>query len=74
MANRPIVDRLQQQYAGRVRVVRVDLLTPAGRELGARYGFDVTPFFVGFNARGSVVWTQRGTMPSSAMLDRLIQG
>ncbi len=71
MSLKPIVDGLQNEYANRVRIVRVDLLTPAGRELAARYGFLATPYFVGFDSRGNIAWTQHGVVPSSAMLDRL---
>lgn len=71
MTTKPIVDGLQQQYANRVRIVRVDMLTSAGRELGARYDFQVTPHFVGFDMRGNVVWTQRVRIPDNALLDQL---
>jgi len=71
MSARPVVDRLQIQYANRVRVVRVDVTTVVGRELGARYAFQFTPFFVGI-ARGQVMWRQRGRPPSTELLDQLI--
>lgn len=72
MASKPMVDGLERQYANRVRMVRVDLMTPAGRELAERYRFDLTPYFVGFDARGTVVWQVRGRVPASAMLDQLL--
>jgi len=71
MANKPIVDGLAQQYAKRVRFMRVDLLTPAGRELGARYNFVATPHFVGFDSHGKMIWTQRALPPSTSLLDQL---
>lgn len=71
MSLRPIVDGLQIQYANRVRIVRVDLLTPTGRELANRYGFDMTPFFVGLNAGGNVAWKQTGTAPTTELIDKL---
>lgn len=72
MSAKPIVDGLTQQYANRVRVVRVDLLTPAGQALGARYDFNYTPYFVGLNARGDVVWQERGAPPPASLLDQLL--
>ncbi len=72
MSAKPIVDGLAQQYASRLQIVRVDLLTPAGRELGARYDFSFTPYFVAFDPRGQVAWSQRGSVPTSAQLDQLI--
>ncbi|MBI5649384.1 MAG: hypothetical protein HZC40_02890 [Chloroflexi bacterium] len=71
MSAKPVVDGLRDQYAQRVRVVRVDVTTPLGRDLGARYNFVFTPYFVGLDARGAVVWQQRGKPPSPAMLDQL---
>ncbi len=71
MNARPVVDGLQQQYANRVRIVRVDIMTPAGRDLGERYGFQFTPFFVGL-AKNKIIWQQRGLVPTSEQLDQLI--
>jgi hypothetical protein len=72
MSVKPVVDGLRDQYSTRVRVVRVDVTTPLGRELGARYDFVYTPYFVGLDARGAVVWQQRGKSPASEMFDQLI--
>jgi len=71
MTARPVVDRLQNQYANRVRIVRVDIHTPVGRELGTRLGFQFTPYFVGI-VRGQVLWQQRSLPPSVELLDQLI--
>ncbi len=73
MTARPVVDGLQQEYAGRLRIVRVDLLTDAGRALAARYEFSFTPFFVGIDARGSIVWKQTGRSPTREQLNQLLQ-
>lgn len=73
MSAKPIVDRLEGQYARRVRVVRVDLMTPAGRDLALRYQFTFTPFFTGLDSRGSVVWQQSGRVPTAAMFEQLLQ-
>jgi len=72
MTAKPIVDGLSRQYANRVRIVRADLLTPAGRDLADRYQFNFTPYFVGFDARGNVAWTLRGRVPTPDMLDLLL--
>ena len=45
--------------------------TRYGRELGARYDFQVTPHFVGFDMRGNIVWTQRARIPDKSLLDPL---
>ena len=71
MNSKPIVDELQMQFQDRVRVTRVDLLTPAGRELAARYQFTFTPFFVGLDTKGNVIWKQTGAAPTAALFDQL---
>ncbi len=72
MSAKPIVNRLEEQYADRVRVVRVDLMAPAGRDLALRYQFTFTPFFAGLDPRGNVVWRQSGRAPTAAMLEQLL--
>jgi len=71
MSSKPIVDELQAQFKDRVRVTRVDLLTPSGRDLAARYQFTFTPFFVGLDSQGAIVWKQTGTAPTAALFDQL---
>ena len=73
MTTRSIVDGLQKQYANRVRIVRVDLLTPAGRELADRYGFRLTPFYAGFDANGKMTWTQTGLALIPQKIDQFFQ-
>ena len=73
MSARPIVDGLQKQYANRVRIVRVDLLTLTGRELADRYGFRLTPFYAGFDASGKMAWTQTGLTPSPEKIDQFFK-
>ena len=72
MNSKPVVDELQVQFKDRVQVTRVDLLTPAGRELATRYQFTFTPFFVGFDSNGSLIWKQTGLTPSAAAFDQLL--
>jgi len=71
MNSKPIVDELQTQFQDRIRVTRVDLLTPAGRELAARYQFTFTPFFVGLDSNGNVTWQQSGRVPTAQWFDLL---
>jgi hypothetical protein len=48
-------------------------MTDAGREIGARYGFQFTPFFVGLDASNKVVWQQTGRVPTAELLDQLFR-
>ena len=48
----PIVDGLEVEFAGRLTVVRVDIYTPAGRELGTQFATRLTPTFVLLDGSG----------------------
>lgn len=54
MAAKPIVDRLEQDWT-QGRVVRVDILTPIGREFANQHRFEGTPTFVLFDGAGQEV-------------------
>lgn len=68
-AIKPLVDNVEAQYAGRLIVLRVDVQSPAGRELAAVYGFQYTPTFLFFDAAGREVWREIGGLT----LERLEQ-
>jgi hypothetical protein len=53
------VDGLEREMAGRLEVIRLDIATPPGRELGRRWNLRFTPSFILFDAAGSEAW--RGT-------------
>jgi thioredoxin-related protein len=57
---KPAVDRLESETADRLEIVRVNIQDPAGRELIRAYGFEYTPTFIFFDARGSELWRQVG--------------
>jgi hypothetical protein len=59
---KPTVDGLQRSWTAG-QVIRVDILTPIGREFADRHGFDGTPTFVLFNGAGREVGRWR-TPPS----------
>jgi len=62
MAAKPIVDRLREDWkAG--QVLRVDVLTPVGREFANQHGFEGTPTFVLFDAAGNEAARWRGRPP-----------
>lgn len=59
-----LVERLREDYPNAYNILRVDIHTPVGRELRARYGFSFTPEFVLFNRQGSEIW--RAHVPPDA--------
>lgn len=61
LAAKPAVDGLEREYEGRAQVLRVDLQSEVGGELGDRYGVDTVPTFLVFDARGEEVERFEGT-------------
>ena len=59
---KPIVDRIEAEYQGRLLVVRLNVQEPAGRELGQHYKFNYTPTFIFFDAQGDELWRSVGNI------------
>jgi len=72
-AAKPAVDRLEERETDRLKVIRVNVQDPSGRELGERFGMTFTPTFILFDRQGSEIWRTVGMLDSeavSALLDR----
>ena len=52
---KPIVDGLEQEYAGQVEIIRLDIDDPATAEAKAVYKFRYQPTYVLLDASGEVV-------------------
>ena len=61
LASKPVVDGLEREYEGKAYVVRVELSSKAGDELGRRYRIDTVPSFVVFDKSGRVVFRRNGS-------------
>ncbi|HEY5269084.1 MAG TPA: thioredoxin family protein [Anaerolineales bacterium] len=59
---KPIVDGVEQQYKGRLIVIRVDIQSETGRILAPLYGFQYTPTFIFFDAQGKELWRSIGQL------------
>ncbi|MGE5250974.1 MAG: thioredoxin family protein [Bacteroidota bacterium] len=68
-AIKPVVDELESGLAGRLRVIRLDIQQPAGRELAPVYRFAFTPTFIFFDAHGNELWRQVGTLDAQRVRD-----
>lgn len=68
MAAKPVVDGLERDWTAG-QVLRLDILTPVGREFGQRHAFQYTPTFILFDAAGKEL--ARWQRPPS--LDELVQ-
>jgi thiol-disulfide isomerase/thioredoxin len=62
MAAKPAVDSLEQRYAGKLIVLRLNLQDAAGRELASRFGAGFTPTFVLLDGAGQTLWQRVGAI------------
>jgi len=56
------VDRLEADLEGEAEVLRINLLSSLGRQLGARYGVRGVPTLLVFDGSGEVVYTTAGRL------------
>jgi hypothetical protein len=67
-----MVDGLERELAGRVRVVRLNVADPAGAEAQARYGTAKVPAIIILDPDGVQVYRTEGKLPRRrAILDAL---
>jgi len=59
---KPIVDGIEKQYQGHLVVIRLDIQGEAGHTLAPLYGFQYTPTFIFFDARGKELWRSIGQL------------
>ncbi|MBU0491908.1 MAG: hypothetical protein KKB13_08670 [Chloroflexi bacterium] len=55
-----MVDGLERDLGDAARVIRLDVFTPVGQQLAARYGVRGVPTLVVVDSTGSVVQVQAG--------------
>lgn len=67
----PIMDAIEAEYAGKVRVVFHDVWTPEGRAHGQRYGVRVIPTQVFLDRDGNEIGRHEGFFPKSEIEDLL---
>jgi thiol-disulfide isomerase/thioredoxin len=63
------VDELVGRIQPQMNIVRVDIHTPAGRDLRRRFDFSFTPEFVLFDRQGQEIWRDH-VPPSAEVLQR----
>ncbi|GAP15259.1 hypothetical protein LARV_03043 [Longilinea arvoryzae] len=59
---KPIVDGIETRYTGRLIVLRVDITTPLGRQVGQELDFQYTPTFIYYDAQGHEAWRSVGSL------------
>ena len=55
-ALKPAVDRAEQEYQGRLVVIRLNIQDPVAMELRSVYHFEYTPTFIFFDEQGQERW------------------
>ena len=72
----PVVHGLEQEYAGRIDFIYLNIADSANADARRALGFKSTPHFFFLRADGSPVDTLRGVVPADSMrasLERLFQ-
>lgn len=67
VASKPIVDGIEKDYQGVLRVVRLDARNSENRELANQIGVQMTPTYVLFDANAKEVYRSSGTLSRSAI-------
>ncbi|MGA9191614.1 MAG: thioredoxin family protein [Anaerolineales bacterium] len=70
-AAKPAVDRLEEKESDRLKVIRVNVQDPSGRELGEHFGMTFTPTFILFDALGAETWRTVGMLDGEEVSSRL---
>jgi thiol-disulfide isomerase/thioredoxin len=72
-AIKPVVDRLEEELANNLVVVRVNAQEAAGRAVEERYGVRYTPTFIFFDAQGNEVWHSVGSLDAERVRESVGQ-
>jgi len=70
-AAKPAVDRLEKKESDRLKLIRVNVQDPSGRELGEHFGMTFTPTFILFDRQGAEIWRTVGMLDGEEVSSRL---
>jgi thiol-disulfide isomerase/thioredoxin len=73
LAAKPTLDILERDLKDRLQVIRLDVASTAGRELGGQLDLRVTPTFILFDVDGREVWRSLGSLDDTAVRAALDQ-
>ena len=65
------MDGIEQEDSGKLVVIRLDVQSQAGRELGAAMDFRFTPTFIFINAQGQELWRSIGQLDPKRVQESL---
>jgi thioredoxin 1 len=69
----PIMKEIEQEYAGKVKVVFYDVWTPEGKPYGQKYGIRVIPTQVFLDKNGKEYFRHEGYFPKEELVKVLKQ-
>lgn len=73
LAAKPTLDLLERDLKDELQVIRLDVASAAGRELGGQLDLRVTPTFILFDVDGREVWRSLGSLDATAVRAALDQ-
>lgn len=65
LAARPTLDALERELQGKLTIIRLDVASPAGRELGGQLDLRATPTFILFDRDGREIWRNAGGLDAA---------
>jgi thioredoxin-related protein len=63
------VDGLENELGDKLHIIRIDIQQQVGRELAPVYGFEYTPTYIFFDAKGNEVWRSIGEIDPQKVRD-----
>jgi thiol-disulfide isomerase/thioredoxin len=67
IAIKPIVDGIEREFEGELKVIRINIQSDLGRDLRDPYQFQYTPSFIYLNGQGIEEWRQIGGLDSNKL-------
>ena len=62
MTTKPLVDGIEREFEGQLKVIRIDIQESTGQILGDKYHFKYTPTFIFFDSQGDEQWRTIGAI------------
>ncbi len=63
------MDGLESELGDKLHIIRIDIQQTVGRELAPVYGFEYTPTYIFFDAKGNEVWRTIGEIDPQKVRD-----
>jgi thioredoxin-related protein len=71
MSVKPVVDAVEREFSGKLKVIRLNIQDPAGKALAQEYGFQFTPTFILLDGDGQEAWRSVFALDPAQIRSRL---